>query len=81
MKNQRSAFFLPLTQKTFKKTKNSDAPSKKYEYIVQEIWARAILHNLSSTIISEVDISNRKIKYEYQVNFAEAQKKFCVESD
>lgn len=48
--------------------------SKKYEYIVQEIWARAILHNFSSAIISEVDIGNRETKYEYQVNFAEAFK-------
>lgn len=48
--------------------------SKKYEYIVQEIWARAILHNFSSVIISEVDIGSRRTKYEYQVNFAEAFK-------
>lgn len=48
--------------------------SKKYEYIVQEIWARAILHNFSSAIISQVDIGNRETKYEYQVNFAEAFK-------
>lgn len=48
--------------------------SKKYEYIVQEIWARAILHNFSSAIISGVDIDCRSTKYEYQVNFAEAFK-------
>lgn len=48
--------------------------SKKYEYIVQEIWARAILHNFSSAIISGVDIGRRGTKYEYQVNFAEAFK-------
>ena len=48
--------------------------SKKYEYIVQEIWARAILHNFSSAIISGVDIDSRDTKYEYQVNFAEAFK-------
>lgn len=48
--------------------------SKKYEYIVQEIWARAILHNFSSAIISGVDIDRRNTKYEYQVNFAEAFK-------
>ncbi len=48
--------------------------SKKYDYIVQEIWARAILHNFSSAIISGVSISERNTKYEYQVNFAEAFK-------
>lgn len=48
--------------------------SKKYEYIVQEIWARAILHNFSSAIISDVDIDNCKTKHEYQANFAEAFK-------
>ena len=48
--------------------------SKKYEYIVQEIWARAILHNFSSAIISGVDIDSCGKKYEYQVNFAEAFK-------
>lgn len=48
--------------------------SKKYEYIVQEVWARAILHNFSSAIISGVDIGKRETKYEYQVNFSEAFK-------
>lgn len=48
--------------------------SKKYEYIVQEIWARAILHNFSSAIISGVDIGRRGTKYQYQINFAEAFK-------
>lgn len=48
--------------------------SKKYEYIVQEIWARAILHNFSSAIISGVDIDSSGKKYEYQVNFAEGFK-------
>lgn len=48
--------------------------SRKYEYIVQEIWARAILHNFSSAIISGVPIDSRGKKYEYQVNFAEAFK-------
>ena len=45
-----------------------------YEYIVQEIWARAILHNFSSEIISNVEIEQRDTKYEYQANFAEAFK-------
>lgn len=48
--------------------------SKKYEYIVQEVWARAILHNFSTAIISGVDIDKHGTKYEYQVNFAEAFK-------
>lgn len=48
--------------------------SKKYEYIVQEIWARAILHNFSSAIISGVEIEKCETKYEYQVNFAEGFK-------
>ncbi|MCQ5146268.1 IS4 family transposase [Enterocloster bolteae] len=48
--------------------------TKKYEYIVQEIGARAILHNFCTAIISGVDIGRRDTKYEYQVNFAEAFK-------
>lgn len=48
--------------------------SKKYEYIVQEIWARAILHNFSSEIITGVEIEQHNTKYEYQANFAEAFK-------
>lgn len=48
--------------------------SKKYEYIVQEIWARAILHNFSSAIISKVSVDSGERKHEYQVNFAEAFK-------
>lgn len=48
--------------------------SKKYGYIVQEVWARAILHNFSTAIISKVDIDKRNRKHEYQVNFAEAFK-------
>ena len=48
--------------------------SRKYEYIVQEIWARTILHNFSSGIITGVDIEQHTTKYEYQANFAEAFK-------
>ena len=48
--------------------------SKKYEYIVQEIWARAILHNFSSEIITGVEIEQHNTKYEYRANFAEAFK-------
>ncbi len=48
--------------------------SKKYEYIVQEVWARAILHNFSSEIITNVEIKKEDTKYEYQANFAEGFK-------
>ena len=47
---------------------------KKYGYIVQEIWARAILHNFSSAIISGGEIDSCGKKYEYQANFEEAFK-------
>lgn len=48
--------------------------SKKYEYIVQEVWARAILHNFSSSIASSVVIEKTDTAYEYQANFSEACK-------
>ena len=48
--------------------------SKKYEYIVQEVWARAILHNFSSAIASSVVIEKKDSLYEYQPNFSEACK-------
>ena len=48
--------------------------SKKYEYIVQEVWARAILHNFSSAITSGVEIEKKDTLYEYQINFSEACK-------
>ena len=48
--------------------------SKKYEYILQEVWARAILHNFSSAIASNVKIEKKDTLYEYQANFAEACK-------
>lgn len=48
--------------------------SKKYEYIVQEVWARAILHNFSSAIASKVVIEKKDTLYEYQANFSEACK-------
>ena len=48
--------------------------SKKYKYILQEIWARAILHNFCSEIISDVVIEKRDTKHEYQANFAESFK-------
>ena len=40
--------------------------SKKYEYIVQEIWAHAILHNFSSEIIANIKIEQHDTKHEYQ---------------
>ncbi len=48
--------------------------SKKCEYIVQEVWARAILHNFSSAITSKVQIEKEDTLHEYQVNFSEACK-------
>lgn len=48
--------------------------SKKYEYIVQEIWARAILHNFCSEITTHVELEKHETKHSYQVNFAEAFK-------
>lgn len=48
--------------------------SKKYEFIVQEIWARAILHNFSSAIISNVEIDKHDTKYKYQANYSEGFK-------
>ena len=48
--------------------------SKKYEYIVQEIWARALLHNFCSEIALNVEIEQKERKYEYQVNDSQAVK-------
>lgn len=48
--------------------------SKKYEYVVQEIWARAILHNFCSEIALHVEIKQSGRKYEYQVNYSQAVK-------
>ncbi len=48
--------------------------AKKYEYAVQEIWARAILHNFCSEIALNVEIEKCGRKYEYQVNYSEAVK-------
>ena len=48
--------------------------SKKYEYAVQEIWARAILHNFCSEIALSVEIEKCGRKYECQVNDSEAVK-------
>lgn len=48
--------------------------SKKYDYIVQEVWARAILYNFSFSIISEVLIDREDLAYEYQPNYSAALK-------
>ena len=48
--------------------------SKKFKYIVQEIWARVILHNFSTAIIAGISIHKTNTKHLYQVNFSEAFK-------
>lgn len=48
--------------------------SKKYKYVVQEIWARAVLHNFCSEITLNVETEQNGRKYEYQVNYSEAVK-------
>lgn len=48
--------------------------SKKYEYIVQEVWARAILYNFCSEIAMAVEIPEKKTKHVYQVNYSQAIK-------
>ena len=48
--------------------------SKKYKYIVQEIWARAILHNFGIAIFSGITIKKSNTKFTYQLNFSEAFK-------
>lgn len=45
--------------------------SKKYEYVVKEIWGRTILHNFSSEIALHVEIDKLDRKYEYRVNYSE----------
>lgn len=52
----------------------NDFHSKKYEYIVNEVWARAILYNFCSAIIMNVRIEKTNTKYSYKVNFAEGLK-------
>lgn len=48
--------------------------SQKYEYIIQEVWARAILYNFCSEIAMAVEIPEKKRKYVYQFNYSEAIK-------
>jgi hypothetical protein len=46
--------------------------AKKWEYIVQEIFARIIMYNFSEMITSHVVISQADTKHAYQVNFSVA---------
>ena len=46
--------------------------SKKQEYIIQEIFARMIMHNFAEMITSHVIISQTDTRYAYQVNFTVA---------
>lgn len=48
--------------------------SKKYEYILQEIWAKAIVHNFSSEIMTNVTIEKKDTKLKYQINYSEGFK-------
>lgn len=48
--------------------------SKKYEYIVQEVWARAILYNFCSEIAMHVEIPQKSTKHVYQANYSAAIK-------
>ncbi|SHK37437.1 hypothetical protein SAMN02745243_02804 [Hespellia stercorisuis DSM 15480] len=56
----------PLCLKAFR--------SKKYKYIIQEVWARAILHNFETEIVVNTTIDSGEMKYEYQANYSEAFK-------
>lgn len=46
--------------------------SKKRNLIEQKIYAKMILYNFCSRITNEIDITKRKRKYEYQLNFIRA---------
>lgn len=48
--------------------------SKKYAYIVQEVFARALMYNYCAQISSHVEIPDRSRKLSYQVNFSQAVK-------
>ena len=48
--------------------------SKKYEYTVQEVWARAVLHNFCMEITIHVEIPRKNTKHVYQANYSEAIK-------
>ena len=46
--------------------------AKKAEYIMQEIYAKLIMYNLSMIITMNITFQQKDTKYQYQVNFAEA---------
>ena len=48
--------------------------SKKYEYTVQEVWARAVLHNFCMEITIHVKIPRKNTKHVYQANYSESIK-------
>ena len=48
--------------------------SKKYEYTVQEVWARAVLHNFCMEITIHVKIPRKNTKHVYQANYSESVK-------
>ena len=48
--------------------------SKQYKYIVQEVWARAVLYNFCSEISMHVEIPKKNRKHIYQINYSEAIK-------
>ena len=52
----------------------SNFHSKKLRFVIQEIWARAILYNFSSAIISKVVVKKKNAVHKYQVNYTEALK-------
>ena len=48
--------------------------SKKYTYIVQEVFARAIMYNFCAEISKQVEVPDQSRKLNYQVNFSETIK-------
>lgn len=48
--------------------------SKKYTYIVQEVFARTIMHNYCSAISQHIELPDHSRKLQYQINFSEAIK-------
>lgn len=48
--------------------------SKKYTYIVQEVFARAIMYNFCAEISKQAEVLDQSRKLNYQINFSEAIK-------
>ena len=48
--------------------------SKKYTYIVQEVFARAIMYNFCAEISKQVEVPDQSRKLNYQINFSETIK-------